>query len=155
MAGRVPSLQKTLDRINGINGIGRAQCRWIGSSRFERPEDPRGLDEPLVEENVSPVFWTIGDGRPYLNVSAGTSRSTLILRAGKRRVLLSQNPPFPSDVPVVHPPSRMSETMTAPVAPAKYRTAPDPKLTGMPPGVPYIIGNEAPSVSVFTGCGRS
>ena len=45
----------------------------------------------------------------------------------------------------------MAETMSAPAAPAKYRTAPDPKLTGMPPGVPYIIGNEAAERFSFYG----
>src|SRR5260370_179244 len=37
-------------------------------------------------------------------------------------------------------------------APAsKYRTAPDKNLTGMPPGVPYIIGNEAAERFSFYG----
>src|ERR1700740_1036061 len=35
--------------------------------------------------------------------------------------------------------------------PSKYRTAPDRYLTGMPPGVPYIIGNEAAERFSFYG----
>jgi len=34
---------------------------------------------------------------------------------------------------------------------SKYRTAPDKNLTGMPPGVPYIIGNEAAERFSFYG----
>ena len=34
---------------------------------------------------------------------------------------------------------------------SKYRTAPDKKLTGMPPGVPYIVGNEAAERFSFYG----
>lgn len=33
----------------------------------------------------------------------------------------------------------------------QYRTAPDPSLTRMPPGVPYIIGNEAAERFSFYG----
>ncbi|HAA88058.1 MAG TPA: MFS transporter, partial [Verrucomicrobiales bacterium] len=32
-----------------------------------------------------------------------------------------------------------------------YRTSPDPKLTGMPPGIPFIIGNEAAERFSFYG----
>ena len=32
-----------------------------------------------------------------------------------------------------------------------YRTAPDESLTGMPPGIPYIIGNEAAERFSFYG----
>ncbi len=43
----------------------------------------------------------------------------------------------------------------APAAPAfnsaGYRTVPDPAITGMPPGVPYIIGNEAAERFSFYG----
>src|SRR5450432_1960542 len=54
-----------------------------------------------------------------------------------------------SERPVaVHPPRLMAATLTAP---SKYRTAPDPNLTGMPPGVPYIIGNEAAERFSFYG----
>ena len=42
----------------------------------------------------------------------------------------------------------MAETLTAPT---QYRTAPDPKLTGMPPGIPYIVGNEAAERFSFYG----
>ena len=34
---------------------------------------------------------------------------------------------------------------------SKYRTSPDPKLTGMPPGIPFIIGNEAAERFSFYG----
>jgi POT family proton-dependent oligopeptide transporter len=34
---------------------------------------------------------------------------------------------------------------------SKYRTAPDKNLTGMPPGVPYIVGNEAAERFSFYG----
>jgi POT family proton-dependent oligopeptide transporter len=34
---------------------------------------------------------------------------------------------------------------------SKYRTSPDPKLTGMPPGIPFIIGNEVAERFSFYG----
>ena len=34
---------------------------------------------------------------------------------------------------------------------SKYRTSPDPKLTGMPSGIPFIIGNEAAERFSFYG----
>ena len=46
--------------------------------------------------------------------------------------------------------AKASDAVTG--APAsKYRTAPDANLTGMPPGVPYIIGNEAAERFSFYG----
>lgn len=45
------------------------------------------------------------------------------------------------------------ESMTAvdPTAGLEYRTAPDQNLTGLPPGIPYIIGNEAAERFSFYG----
>jgi POT family proton-dependent oligopeptide transporter len=45
----------------------------------------------------------------------------------------------------------MNSPATELATPAKYRTAPSQSQTGMPPGVPYIIGNEAAERFSFYG----
>ncbi|HTD17260.1 MAG TPA: hypothetical protein VK673_18895, partial [Chthoniobacterales bacterium] len=47
-------------------------------------------------------------------------------------------------------PSSGLTTAPAPTS-QKYRTLPDQQLTTMPPGVPYIIGNEAAERFSFYG----
>src|SRR6202012_2580340 len=76
-------------------------------------------------------------------VFRSTPRLTRSLKKYRRRRVCSlMSDPFDS--------SRASVDLSRPVN-AKYRTEPDKSLSSMPPGVPYIIGNEAAERFSFYG----